>query len=110
MTDYKQRFKDHVFKYVLSVTDNQVMFYPVEDLEQLNAVKLALIEEGYKVYIPCLIDKDSVPLKRGFELLRIKQRKPPFKSYCTQNDSDCSTCSLKNYGRDCKNNLIDKAS
>ena len=26
------------------------------------------------------------------------------KSYCTQNDGDCSTCSLVNYGRDCQNN------
>ena len=25
------------------------------------------------------------------------------KDYCTQNDGDCSTCSLVNYGRDCMN-------
>ena len=25
------------------------------------------------------------------------------KEYCTQNDSDCQTCSLVNYGRDCHN-------
>lgn len=25
------------------------------------------------------------------------------KSYCTQNNGDCETCSLVNYGRDCKN-------
>ena len=25
------------------------------------------------------------------------------KEYCTQNDGDCTTCSLTNYGRDCKN-------
>ena len=29
------------------------------------------------------------------------------KSYCTQNDDDCGTCSLKNYGRDCQNNGAD---
>lgn len=29
------------------------------------------------------------------------------KSYCTQNDGDCLTCSLTNYGRDCKNNELD---
>lgn len=28
------------------------------------------------------------------------------KPYCTQNDGDCSTCSLVNYGRDCQNNPI----
>lgn len=28
------------------------------------------------------------------------------KKYCTQNDGDCSTCSLVNYGRDCLNNVI----
>ena len=27
------------------------------------------------------------------------------KTYCTQN-GDCTTCSLVNYGRDCKNNLL----
>lgn len=25
------------------------------------------------------------------------------KDYCTQNDGDCETCSLVNYGRDCRN-------
>ena len=25
------------------------------------------------------------------------------KSYCTQNNGDCLTCSLNNYGRDCMN-------
>lgn len=28
------------------------------------------------------------------------------KSYCTQNSGDCSTCSLVNYGRDCRNNPV----
>ncbi len=28
------------------------------------------------------------------------------KSYCTQNSGDCSTCSLVNYGRDCRNVLL----
>lgn len=28
------------------------------------------------------------------------------KDYCTQNDGDCDTCSLVNYGRDCQNNPI----
>ena len=27
-------------------------------------------------------------------------------TYCTQNDGDCKTCSLVNYGRDCRNNPI----
>lgn len=26
--------------------------------------------------------------------------------YCTQNNGDCPTCSLVNYGRDCANNRI----
>jgi hypothetical protein len=29
------------------------------------------------------------------------------KDYCTQNDGDCLTCSLVNYGRDCRNNPVD---
>ena len=28
------------------------------------------------------------------------------KPYCTQNNEECETCSLKNYGMDCKNNPI----
>lgn len=28
------------------------------------------------------------------------------KSYCTQNNGDCKTCSLTNYNRDCQNNPI----
>lgn len=31
------------------------------------------------------------------------------KDYCTQNDGDCLTCSLTNYGRDCQNNPINPA-
>jgi hypothetical protein len=27
-------------------------------------------------------------------------------NYCTQNNGDCTTCSLTNYGRDCQNNTI----
>jgi endonuclease III len=28
------------------------------------------------------------------------------REYCSQNDWDCETCSLANYGRDCHNNPI----
>ncbi len=28
------------------------------------------------------------------------------KPYCTQNRGDCSTCSLVNYGRDCRNERV----
>lgn len=28
------------------------------------------------------------------------------KPYCTQNNGDCSTCGLVNYGRDCANNPL----
>lgn len=28
------------------------------------------------------------------------------KPYCTQNNGDCSTCSLVSYNRDCQNNPI----
>lgn len=28
------------------------------------------------------------------------------KSYCTQNNGNCKTCSLVNYGRDCHNNPL----
>ena len=29
------------------------------------------------------------------------------KTYCTQNKGDCKTCSLVNYGRDCRNNPVE---
>ena len=29
------------------------------------------------------------------------------KSYCTQNNGDCGTCSLVNYNRDCRNNRVE---
>lgn len=28
------------------------------------------------------------------------------KSYCTQNNGDCASCSLVNYNRDCENNPV----
>jgi hypothetical protein len=28
------------------------------------------------------------------------------KSYCTQNNGDCSTCSLVSYNRDCQGNAV----
>lgn len=40
-------------------------------------------------------------------LLGSKKRRHAMKPYCTQNDGDCSTCSLVNYGRDCMNQPID---
>lgn len=105
--DYKQLFKDHACKYVLSVTDNMVMFYPVESLQELNAVKLALEYQGYQTFTPCLVDKESVPLSLGLELLSCKKDHKVYKpSYCTQNHGDCLTCSLRNYNRDCQNNPI----
>jgi len=45
----------------------------------------------------------------GYDLKAVFDRergKLSLKSYCTQNNGDCSTCSLKNYGRDCQNNKI----
>jgi hypothetical protein len=32
------------------------------------------------------------------------------KDYCTQNEGDCATCSLLNYGRDCRNNPVQEDS
>jgi hypothetical protein len=42
----------------------------------------------------------------AYSLQRYGVKKP----YCTQNNGDCDTCSLKNYGRDCRNHPIDRAS
>ena len=40
--------------------------------------------------------------------MRAVIRETRIKSYCTQNNGDCETCSLVNYGRDCENNPIEK--
>jgi hypothetical protein len=37
-----------------------------------------------------------------------KEEKRTLKTYCTQNDGDCETCSLVNYGKDCKNKKIEE--
>lgn len=29
------------------------------------------------------------------------------KDYCTQNNGDCASCSLSNYGKDCRNKPIE---
>jgi hypothetical protein len=38
----------------------------------------------------------------GDSLMKNKEKK----SYCTQNNGDCQTCSLVNYGRDCQNHPV----
>lgn len=43
-----------------------------------------------------------VSVERG---LRMEGNK---KDYCTQNNGDCSTCSLVSYGRDCRNNPVEE--
>ena len=35
-----------------------------------------------------------------------KEKREMKKAYCTQNDGNCETCSLVNYGRDCMNKPI----
>ena len=40
------------------------------------------------------------------EAVKERLEEEVFEIYCTQNDGDCSTCSLVNYGRDCHNNPL----
>ena len=35
------------------------------------------------------------------------QKEADMREYCTQNDQDCESCSLVNYGRDCNNQAIE---
>lgn len=62
-----------------------------------------------------LLEKVQVGEKDIFDLIdgasvdydfRTEDGSPLTPEYCTQNDGDCSTCSLVNYGRDCRNNQI----
>jgi len=45
------------------------------------------------------IEGDCLEYEGEYDVITIKP-------YCIQNNSDCLTCSLVNYGRDCKNNQI----
>ncbi|MDA3940644.1 MAG: hypothetical protein PF693_15265 [Spirochaetia bacterium] len=44
------------------------------------------------------------PETLGLSTFKAITKKP---DYCTQNEGDCQTCSLVNYGRDCQNNPIE---
>ena len=46
------------------------------------------------------IEGDYLEHEGDYDVIKIK-------TYCTQNNSDCSFCSLVNYGRDCCNLPID---
>jgi len=43
------------------------------------------------------IEGDYLEYRGDYDIITVK-------SYCTQNNSDCKTCSLVNYSRDCRNN------
>jgi hypothetical protein len=53
---------------------------------------------------------DAIPEPKGEWVRNLVRKnvdaKKPY--YCTQNNGDCITCSLVNYGRDCHNNPIEK--
>jgi len=61
-------------------------------------------------YYKTLNGSIGLDLRAAFDADLKKQGKQPLPPYCTQNNGQCSTCSLKNYNRDCHNNLIDNAS
>jgi hypothetical protein len=64
---------------------------------------------GQRVYIPTV---ETMMMFEGpylHEIMRFKTfcgKESIMKSYCTQNNGDCLTCSLTKYGRDCKNILL----
>jgi len=60
-------------------------------------------EGEHRLWLDCINSEDEQRHDRG----RGYHAGFYFREYCTQNDNDCSTCSLVNYGRDCQNNPID---
>lgn len=60
-------------------------------------------DEEHEIWMGLLNDFDPSRSERG---RGYRDGFKPEPEYCTQNDGDCTTCSLVNYGRDCVNNPI----
>jgi hypothetical protein len=77
---------------------------------------LAILEDVPEVLTPEVTDtSDQMPMcLEDIQMLDIDdllepvedEDEPDHPSYCTQNNGDCSTCSLVNYGLDCMNNRV----
>ena len=61
---------------------------------------LRTLKEGQ--FIACAVDAAGWDELTAFSGYRINEPQ-----YCTQNEGDCLTCSLANYGKDCKNIPLD---
>lgn len=92
--------EDFSRKFVLEVSNHLIYAHPVESDEEALAVREALTLQGRKFMQVVYCEIASV---KGLVSAMTTNDK---KAYCTQNNGDCSTCSLKNYGRDCHNNKI----
>jgi len=97
--------------FVLEVSDHLIYCHPVSSDDEALSLRKALTLQGRK-YLPLVYcDIASVQgLIASMTSDDNEHGKSAIKAYCTQNSGDCSTCSLKNYNRDCHNNPIDKAS
>ena len=63
----------------------------------------------HDIYLKLIDDEDESRCLRGWgyrDGLKGLRANCERWGYCTQNDHDCKTCSLVNYGRDCKNNPV----
>jgi hypothetical protein len=59
-------------------------------------------DADHELWLSLADDTDSARAERG----RGYRAGFYFREYCTQNDNDCSTCSLANHDGDCQNNPI----
>lgn len=63
---------------------------------------MVLPKEHYEDNMITLITDHGTEMPINNEDVRV------IKEYCTQNAGDCETCSLVNYGKDCRNNPIER--
>jgi hypothetical protein len=73
--------------------------------EQPPAVRRGELEDGAELVVEVLVADDGGLSKESIELINtvIDSFFTTDRDYCTQNNKDCCTCSLANYGRDCAN-------
>ena len=61
------------------------------------------IEKAISIYFSIMDKIETLIKEKTWGFKKSMNKKP---NYCTQNNGNCKTCSLVNYGRDCINNLV----
>jgi len=95
-------------KYTVELSRNGVVNAEYRNMSETAAIKAAEEERGHgnDIYITWYRKSDGMHGFLNPDGNHSISGRNWAKDYCTQNDGDCETCSLVNYGRDCQNNKI----